>query len=203
MKVLLIQPPEFHMITTNVPSVVDEESGAYPPLGLLYVAAYLEKNTNHTVEILDTILEHLNYEQIEDEIRRRKPDLVGIQAMTFTLIDATLTAQAVKRVDRTIPVVFGGPHVYIYPHETMKIPEVDYIVVGEGNTVCPAGGNAGRRETWRRWHQYQYRDKGNRFPPGPLNTISTTCPCRPPSVPQDRHTGIAMSPITTMMTSHA
>jgi len=28
MKVLLIQPPEFHMITTNVPSVVDEESGA-------------------------------------------------------------------------------------------------------------------------------------------------------------------------------
>jgi hypothetical protein len=30
------------MITTNIPSVVDEERGISPPLGLLYVAAYAE-----------------------------------------------------------------------------------------------------------------------------------------------------------------
>ncbi len=135
MKVLLIQPPDFHMITTNVPSVVDEESGAYPPLGILYIAAFVEQNTNYEVEILDTLLDRLSYEQIEEEIRKRKPDVVGIQAMTFTLIDASLTAKAVKRVDPDIPVIFGGPHVYIYPQETMQIPEVDYIVLGEGEVT--------------------------------------------------------------------
>jgi radical SAM superfamily enzyme YgiQ (UPF0313 family) len=120
------------MITTNVPSVVDEESGAYPPLGILYIAAFVEQNTNYTVEILDTLLDHLKYEEIEEEIRQRKPDVVGIQAMTFTLIDAALTAKTVKKVDPSIPVIFGGPHVYIYPRETLDIPEVDYIVLGEG-----------------------------------------------------------------------
>ncbi len=126
------------MITTNVPSVVDEESGAYPPLGILYVAAFVEQNTNYQVEILDTLLDHLSYEEIEEEIRRRKPDVVGIQAMTFTLIDATLTAKVVKKVDRSIPVIFGGPHVYIYPQETLEISEVDYIVLGEGEVTFAA-----------------------------------------------------------------
>jgi len=207
MKVLLIQPPEFHMITTNVPSVVDEESGAYPPLGLLYVAAYLEKNTNHTVEILDTILEHLNYEQIEDEIRRRKPDLVGIQAMTFTLIDATLTAQAVKRVDRTIPVVFGGPHVYIYPHETMKIPEVDYIVVGEGEyTFTRLVETLAEGKDLAAVNGIGYRDKGEikLTPLVPLNTHLDDLPMPARHlVPQDRYYSVLAKevPITTMMTS--
>jgi len=123
------------MISTNVPSVVDEETGAYPPLGLLYVAAYLENNSSHSVEILDAYLDDLSYEQIEVEIRRRQPDAVGVQAMTFTLIDAVLCAKTVKRANPAIPVIFGGPHVYIYPQETMSIPEVDCIVIGEGEVT--------------------------------------------------------------------
>ncbi len=132
MKVLLISPPDDHMITTNVPSVVDEESGLYPPLGLLYVASYLEANSDHAVEVLDTHVDRLNYAQIEEEIRRRQPDVVGIQALTFTVIDSILTARVVKKVNPDTPVVLGGPHVFIYPQETLSIPEVDYLVLGEG-----------------------------------------------------------------------
>lgn len=132
MKVLLIHPPDENMVTTNVPSVVDEETGLYPPLGLMYVAAYAEKNTDHKIEILDAQAEEVGYDEIEREIEKKKPDIVGIQSMTFTHIDTILTAKIVKSVDRDIKIVLGGPHVNIYPNETINIPEVDYLVLGEG-----------------------------------------------------------------------
>ena len=208
MKVLLIQPPEFYMITTNVPSVVDEESGAYPPLGLLYVAAYLEQNSAHQVEILDTLLDHLSYERIEEEIRLRKPDLVGIQAMTFTLIDATLTAKAVKRVDPSIPVVFGGPHVYIYPQETLKIPEVDYIVVGEGEVTFTLLLEALQEDRdLTNVPGIGYRDSYGEIkltPLVPLNQHLDELPMPARHlIPQDRYYSVLAkeTPITTMMTS--
>ena len=47
MNVLLIYPPKENIITTNIPAFVDEELGLYPPLGLMYVAAYAERNTEH------------------------------------------------------------------------------------------------------------------------------------------------------------
>ena len=111
MKVLLIYPPSFHMITTNVPSEVEEASGVYPPLGLLYVAAYAEKHTSADIAVLDTQAEGLDYKQIEERISAFGPDVVGIQTMTFTLIDAIETARTVKRVSKDIHVCLGGPHV--------------------------------------------------------------------------------------------
>ncbi|MCX6113243.1 MAG: cobalamin-dependent protein, partial [Proteobacteria bacterium] len=132
MKILLINPPMHNIIKSNVPSIVDEESGYYPPLGLMYVAACAEKNTDSKIEILDTIVERMSYDQIGQEIERKKPDVVGIQALTFTLIDAILTAKMVKEIDDEIKVVMGGPHVNIYPYETISLEEVDYLVLGEG-----------------------------------------------------------------------
>jgi anaerobic magnesium-protoporphyrin IX monomethyl ester cyclase len=207
MKVLLIQPPEFHMITTNVPSVVDEESGAYPPLGLLYVASFLEEHTSHEVEILDTLLDHLSFAQIEEEIRKRKPDVVGIQAMTFTVIDATLTAKVVKKVDPNIPVIFGGPHVFIYPHETLKIPEVDYIVIGEGEeTFTNLVQALDEDQDLSTVNGIGYRQNGEVkiTPMVPLHTDLDAMPMPARHlIPQHRYYSVLAkeTPITTMMTS--
>ena len=49
--------------------------------------------------------------------------------MTFGLIDSFLTAKAVKKVDDGIKVVMGGPHVGIYPEETIGFLEVADLVV--------------------------------------------------------------------------
>lgn len=132
MKVLLINPPIDNMITTNVPTYVDEERGYNPPLGIMYVAAYAEKYTDHTIEILDILAEELNNNEVEEEVRKRKPDVVGITAMTFTLIDVIKIAKIIKKVDDDIKIVLGGPHVHIYPNETIDIPEIDFLVLGEG-----------------------------------------------------------------------
>lgn len=132
MRVLLINPPFKNVFMVNTPSIVDEEQGFFPPLGIMYVASYAENETEHKIEILDTQVEQIDYTQIEHEIKKRRPDIVGITTMTFSLIDSILTAKIVKKVDDGIKVVFGGPHVGIYPEETINFPEVDYLVIGEG-----------------------------------------------------------------------
>ncbi len=132
MRVLLIYPPTKNIITANLPIFEEGEDGFYPPLGIMTVAAYAEQNTEHKIEILDTQVERMAYTDIEKEIKRRRPDVVGITATTFTLIDVIMTAKVVKRIDETIKVVLGGPHVNIYPDETINIAEVDYLVLGEG-----------------------------------------------------------------------
>lgn len=135
MKILLIQPPSVNMITANAPQFA-EEDGYYPPLGLLYIASYLEKYSSHSVEILDAVVEGIkSYEVLEEQIRKRNPDVVGIQTLTFTARDALLTARTVKKIDKNIPVVVGGPHPNIYINETIAFDEIDYIVLGEGEKV--------------------------------------------------------------------
>jgi anaerobic magnesium-protoporphyrin IX monomethyl ester cyclase len=135
MRVLLINPPRDHELLGNNPSIIDEERGYNPPLGLLYVAGYLLKHRDHDVEVLDAQVDELTYPALRVEIERRRPDVVGITAMTFTLLDVIETARLVKSVDPATPVVLGGPHVHLFPDETLALPEVDYLVLGEGEAA--------------------------------------------------------------------
>ncbi|MBU1289736.1 B12-binding domain-containing radical SAM protein [Patescibacteria group bacterium] len=132
MKILLINPPTFNMLPTMLPRSVDEARGYNPPLGLLYLAAYLQKNSEHQVEILDCQVEELNYKQIEEKIKENAPDAIGLTTMTFTLIDVLNIVKIAKKINPEIKTILGGPHVDIYPEETINQPGVDYLVLGEG-----------------------------------------------------------------------
>jgi len=132
MKILLINPPSENEIIGNNPEIIEEERGFNPPLGLLYLAAYLQKHSNHTVKVIDCQAEELDYPQLKKEIKSFSPDVAGITAMTLTLIDVVKTVQLVKSIDNNIKVVLGGPHVHIFPTETINLPGIDYLVLGEG-----------------------------------------------------------------------
>jgi len=132
MKILLINPPVINIIATNLPRAFQEKTDPLPPLGLMNIASYLEKNTNYKIKILDCQVEHINYEQLKERIKQENPDVIGITTTTFTLLDVLETTRIVKQVNPIIKVVLGGPHVHIYPEETIKIKEVDYCVLGEG-----------------------------------------------------------------------
>ena len=132
MKVLLVNPPTFNMLPSMLPRSIDEARGYNPPLGLLYLASYLQKHSNHQVEILDCQVEELDYKQIESKIKEKNPDIIGLTTMTFTLIDVLNIAKIAKEINPEIKIVLGGPHVDIYPEETINQPGVDYLVLGEG-----------------------------------------------------------------------
>jgi radical SAM superfamily enzyme YgiQ (UPF0313 family) len=58
--------------------------------------------------------------------------MVGITAMTFTLIDVIMTAELIKKHNPSCKIILGGPHVHIYPEETINLDCVDYLIQGEG-----------------------------------------------------------------------
>ena len=57
MRILLINPPRENELLGNNPAIIDEERGYNPPLGLLYLAGYLEHFSDHRVEVLDAQVE--------------------------------------------------------------------------------------------------------------------------------------------------
>jgi len=135
MRILLISPPALYMIPTEMPALINETRGYLPPLGLLYLASYLKKHTEHQVSVLDAQVENLDYAQMELRIKEESPQIVGVQTQTFSLIDALKTAELVKKIDHSITVIMGGPHASIYPKETISFPFVDLVVKGEGEMV--------------------------------------------------------------------
>lgn len=137
MKILLINPPRFNEIIADNPSFIEEERGHNPPLGLLYIGTYLKRNSNHQVAALDAQVENLNYNHnFKKRIKEANPDIVGITVMTPTLIDAVKTINLVKKtgkdLNKKITTVVGGPHPTIFPEETASLPNVDYVIIGEG-----------------------------------------------------------------------
>jgi len=92
----------------------------------------LERYSNHQVEILDCQVEELDYKQIENKIKEKNPDAIGLTTMTFTLIDVLNIAKIAKKINSEIKIILGGPHVDIYPKETINQPHIDYLVLGEG-----------------------------------------------------------------------
>jgi radical SAM superfamily enzyme YgiQ (UPF0313 family) len=138
MKVLLVNPPAEHIIRESLPPVVEDSTGFYPPLGLLYVAAHAEGLPGCEVHVWDCQAERIGCDELERRIQAYGPDVIGIQAMTFTLIDALCVARAAKKAKPGGFVVMGGPHPTLYPEETAQLPDVDCVVRGEGEYAFEA-----------------------------------------------------------------
>ena len=132
MKVLLINPPRFYELIGKNPAIIEDHRGYNPPLGILSLAGYLEKHTQHDIQVLDTQPHEYGYAELRDVLREKMGDVVGITTMTFTLIDVVKTALLVKDLSPETRVVLGGPHVHIFPNETINLPGIDFLVLGEG-----------------------------------------------------------------------
>lgn len=137
MKILLIYPPRnYHMYAATLHSdALDYEVGYYPPIGLLYIASYLEKHTDCEIKVIDSFAEGLSHNHLKERISSENPDIVGIYTSTFYLFDSILAARNTKAIRNDIVVIVGGPHASLYPMETIAIPEVDIVVKGEGEVV--------------------------------------------------------------------
>jgi len=162
MKILLINPPIENIIESDMPKELESGMDFLPPLGLMYIAAYVKEKTNYNIEILDCGVEKIDYNNLENKIKNINPDIVGITAMTFTLIDVIKTAKLVKEVNPNIKIVLGGPHVNIYPEETMANSEVDFLVLGEGEQpFIDLLNNINNPENLKNIKGIVFRDKNN------------------------------------------
>lgn len=137
MKVLLVNAPSKYgaFVTSDWDRTADD-IGAFPPIGLSYLAGYLIKHSNHDVKILDTIAEKLDYTDMEQEIIEYQPDVVGMTTFSPTFYDILQTARIVKKHIPNCYVCLGGTsHMRMYLKETLHHPEIDFVVRGEGEII--------------------------------------------------------------------
>jgi radical SAM superfamily enzyme YgiQ (UPF0313 family) len=102
-----------------------------PPLGLLYLAAQLERDEVR-VGVVDAGMERLSIDGALDRIRQIGPRLVGLSATTPEIRAVEDFAAVIKQARPETAVVLGGPHPTLDPEGVLAQPAVDYVVRGEG-----------------------------------------------------------------------
>lgn len=128
-KVLLINPPWVIGENKNLWKYV---ASAWPSLGLGYIAAVLE-HAGHAVSYIDCSAEHYTVSDMEKVLEDYKDfDFAGITATTPLINNGLSIAAFIKKNNPSIKVVFGGVHPSIFPDEILANPNVDFVVVDEG-----------------------------------------------------------------------
>ncbi len=121
------------MRVTLVNSQVLDGNNVVPPLGLMYIAAVLEK-AGHKIQIYDADPEF--HDSIVNEIKAFNPDLIGLSFLTVGYQRAFNLMKKLKKELPNVTYCSGGVHTTVKPTETMNEFGLDFIVVGEGeNTI--------------------------------------------------------------------
>jgi anaerobic magnesium-protoporphyrin IX monomethyl ester cyclase len=133
MNILLINSPRFNKVMATIDWAVElGEISLFPPIGLMYLAAFIKKNSAYSVKIIDAAAEKMTFEELERLIEKEKPDIVGTTTFTYTFFDNLRLARSVKKASPKTLVVFGGPHVSMFPEETLSHQEIDFLIQGDG-----------------------------------------------------------------------
>ena len=111
----------------------DENFGRYPPLGLAYLAAVLIER-GHKVSIRDAA-EYQSMNDFRVELTSSKPSVLGISVLSVHYDKAVAAARIAKEVDPGIIIVLGGAHPTAVPLDCAQLPDVDYVVIGEGEEI--------------------------------------------------------------------
>src|SRR3989344_1006311 len=129
------------LVSTRYTLFKDDVRRCVAPIGLAYLAAFLEKD-GYEVKILDAAAEgydnvkvhgeFLTYGLDDEEIRKKivefKPDVVGVSCIFSTQYENVKKAlKLVKDIDPNIITMVGGSHPTYAVDEVLNLGNVDYI----------------------------------------------------------------------------
>lgn len=126
MKILLINVPVFND--------VGRPKSQTPPLGLLYLAAYLEKNGFPETRVIDTDLAKLTWQNLEKLFIKEKPDVLGVSGPSFAIPAMIKTVEIARRALPDSLIIVGGFGPTKEPERILKAANraVDLVAMGEG-----------------------------------------------------------------------
>jgi len=126
MNILLVRPYNKESLTV------------VPPLGLGYLATSLRKN-GYKVKILDCVKEKIKPEDFVPILRKGKPDVLGLTVYSSDLVITKKYLGEVKKLNKNITTVIGGPHPSALPKECFDFCQelLDFAFVGEAELGLP------------------------------------------------------------------
>lgn len=141
MNIVIINPPDQNTIVEfpdeDGNSFLEaDDYGYFPPLGALYVLSYLEKNSSgHSLHFLDCVAEQISHQELIIKLQEINPDIVGMTSFTISLVDIKIAAENIKKNFPNAHVCLGGHHAISFPVEAVNLPNIDSIIVGEGEVA--------------------------------------------------------------------
>ncbi len=103
----------------------------YPPLGPLYIAAYIKHNSPWDVEVFDCTFAR-GEADYATALQKRCPSIVGIQSAISTRITAKNMIKIAKQAGTMV--VVGGPDPTVAPFDYLEWG-ADFVVMGEGEVT--------------------------------------------------------------------
>jgi len=108
------------------------KGSSMPPLGLLSIAAVLERE-GIEVEIVPADVLKLSWRDIRKKIREAQPDIVGVTSTTENRFQSFELVKLAKEAHPQALTVMGGPHASMATDDTLAhIGDLDIVVRGEG-----------------------------------------------------------------------
>src|SRR4051812_14513977 len=102
----------------------------YPPLGILYISAYLEQN-NFANEVYDSTF--CSLEELKNYLLHEAPGLIGIYTNLMTKLNVLKIISFIKNSPslQHTKIILGGPEVRNHKEKFLEYG-TDVIVFGEG-----------------------------------------------------------------------
>ena len=139
MRVFLIhiRDPQFYA----VPSTARAKNGnlrimGFPPIGIMSLSSVL-KQAGHECTMFDQANPETPDTFIIEEIKRQKPDLVGMSFLSTTSYPyAKILARKIRAADTTVRLAFGGVFATLNAQLVkLQCPEVDFVCRGDGEQL--------------------------------------------------------------------
>lgn len=134
------QEPEIDMLLIDMSSyfTTDRDNREYnviePPLGLMTLNSYVNRAMPGRVSsrIIKSRIDFDSYEELVELVRDRKPDLIGIRAMTFYKGFFHDAIAELRKAGFDTPIIVGGPYPTASYTEVLEDENLDVVAVGEG-----------------------------------------------------------------------
>jgi radical SAM superfamily enzyme YgiQ (UPF0313 family) len=126
---------------------VNRERMPYPvfPLGLAYIVRAL-RGEGHEMEVMDLCFSGDVSVDLNDTLRRFRPDLIGISLRNLDNLTYPTSVSYLKEVEEVIGIcrrssssrlIIGGSGYSLAPKEILQHLDVDFGIVGEGEEIFP------------------------------------------------------------------
>lgn len=102
-----------------------------PPLGLLWLAAFIE-NQGHNIKVIDNYAKKLDNDDLVKEILRDNPDIVGFHITSLTYPEMEKNIKSLKNLNKELVIVVGGPLATFYSKKIASNNNINFVIRNEG-----------------------------------------------------------------------
>ena len=98
------------------------------PMGLMLLSALAKKHFD-----VETGLWVMERDDLDETVKKFRPDLVAFSGITGSHKYYIEAAYRIKKIDKNIKIIVGGPHFTFFPGEILQHNCIDALCVGEGD----------------------------------------------------------------------